>query len=161
MNFTDGFKKATLKKMLIPGGKGVTELSREIGVSTVTLYAWKKKYQNVEEINKYVSRSPRQWKMQDKVIAVFEASKLSDENLGRWLREKGLQSEHINIWEKEIKEMVTSSKDKKELIEAKKEIKELKKELQIKEKALAEVSALLVLKKNWGYYWRPGIFNLP
>lgn len=148
MNFTEGFRKAAVKKILMPGGKSVIELSKEIGVSTNALYNWKKKFQDHEEINNLVNKSPRQWKTEDKVNAVFEAVKLNGENLGRWLREKGLHSDHIKIWESEIKEMASSSKEKAELRAVKKENQELKKDLRKKEKALAEVTALLVLKKK-------------
>ncbi len=147
MHFTEGFKKAAVKKMLIPGGKTVIELSKELGVSTNALYNWKKKFRDHDEINN-INKSPRQWKTQDKVNAVLEASKLNGENLGRWLREKGLHSDHIQIWESEIKEMASSSKEKEENRKLKKENHELKKELYKKDKALAEVSALLVLKKK-------------
>lgn len=144
MRYKESFRKAMVQKMLIPGGIGITQLSREIGVCIQTLCNWRQKYREGE----ISDRSPRQWKIKDKVDAVFEAAKLSDNELGRWLREKGLHSSHLEIWEKEIKIVATSSKEKEELRRAKKRIKELERDLQRKEKALAEVSALLVLKKK-------------
>ena len=32
MKFSDGFKQSMVEKLLMPGGKGATELSKEIGV---------------------------------------------------------------------------------------------------------------------------------
>ena len=44
MDFKDGFKREMVRKLLLPGGKGVGELSREIGVTPQTLYNWRDKY---------------------------------------------------------------------------------------------------------------------
>ena len=103
MIYTENFKKAMVQKMLIPGGPGVTRLSREIGVNKQTLYNWRDKYQNRgSEYPDYI-RSPRQWTEVDKYEALLEAARLSGEDLGKWLREKGLRSEHIEIWQHEMK----------------------------------------------------------
>lgn len=40
-------------------------------------------------IEKSVSKSPRQWTAREKLEAVLEASRLTDEELGKFLREKG------------------------------------------------------------------------
>ena len=149
MLYTEDFKRTIVKKMLMPGSKGVMELSQEIGVSTQTLYNWRDKYSRAEDI----IRSPRNWKMKDKYAAVIGAANLSEDELGRWLRKNGLRSNHLEIWKEEIGKMVSSKKDKDELKKAKKRIKELEKELRKKEKALAEVSALLVLKKKVNAIW--------
>jgi len=151
MQFTEGFKKAMIEKLLIPGGKGVTELSKEIGVSTQTLYNWRDKYSNGPQVLK--AKSPRKWNIKDKYSAVLESSNLSEQEFGRWLRETGIHSEHIELWKKEIEEMVSSPKDKEEIRELKKKNKELEKELARKDKALAEMAALITLKKKAEVIW--------
>ena len=149
MEFTEGFKKSMVEKLLTPGGKGVSELSKEIGVSNQTLYNWRDRYTNKDIIPK----SPRKWNMKDKYAAVMEAAGLAGEELGKWLRKTGLHSDHINIWKKEIEQMVSSPKDKEEIRRLKAENKKLKRELQRKEKALAETAALLTLKKKAAAIW--------
>jgi transposase-like protein len=149
MEYSEGFKRSMVRKLLMPGGKGVSELSKEIGVCNQTLYNWRDRYANKEIIPK----SPRKWKIKDKYTAVMEAAGLSGEELGKWLRKTGLHSEHLNIWQKEIEEMVSSPKDKKEIKKLKEENRQLKKELQRKEKALAETAALLTLKKKAAAIW--------
>ena len=124
------------------------ELSREIGVSNQSLYNWKAKYQN--RGGEY-PRSPRQWTDVDKYEALLEAAKLTGEDLGKWLREKGLRSEHIERWQHDMKKNLNQQKKNTELKEAKKRIKELEREVRRKDKALAEMSALVVLKKKWKY----------
>ena len=86
----------------------------------------------------------------EKFQLVLEAAGIPEEQLGGWIREKGLHSEHLQLWQQELRETV-SEKDtqhKQELKEAKKKIKQLEKELNRKDKALAEMAALIALKKK-------------
>ncbi|HWQ41099.1 MAG TPA: hypothetical protein VN456_03600, partial [Desulfosporosinus sp.] len=61
-----------------------------------------------------------------------------------------IHSEHLVIWDQELREMIDKKPDPKdqELKALRKKNKELEKELLRKEKALAEAAALLVLKKK-------------
>jgi transposase len=161
MHFSDGFKQSMVKKLLTPGGKGgkgvkgvkgVKELSTEIGVTTQTLYNWRDKY-NIGDDRILQERIPSKWNNREKYSAILTAARLTGTDLGKWLRETGLQSKHLELWEKEIKEMVSSPKDKQEIRELKKKNKILEKELARKEKALAEVAALLTLKKKAAALW--------
>lgn len=153
MEFTEGFKKAMVEKLLTPGGKGITELSKENGVSHQTLYNWRDKYKNVKEFGPIKAISPRRWKIKDRYTAVLESAGLTGDELGKWLRKTGLHSEHIDLWKKEIELLVSSPKDKEENRQLKKRNKELEKELLRKEKALAEMAALVVLKKKVEAIW--------
>ena len=81
---------------------------------------------------------------------MVEAAGIGDDNLGEFLRERGLHTEHLTIWDQELRDMVDKNTDK-HLAESKalkKRVKELERELLRKEKALAEAAALLVLKKK-------------
>ena len=75
--------------------------------------------------------------------------------IGTWLREKGLHSEHLTLWEQEIKDTLKNEDNalKLENQNLKKKQKELEKELHRKEKALAEMAALMTLKKKADAYW--------
>ena len=153
MIYTENFKKAMVQKMLIPGGPGVTRISREIGINKQTLYNWRDKYQNRgSEYPDYI-RSPRQWTDVDKYEALLEAASLKGEDLGKWLREKGLRSEHIEKWQDDMKKNLNQRKKADEIRELRKKNKELERELRRKDKALAEMSALVVLKKKVGALW--------
>ncbi len=149
MEYTEGFKKSAVEKMLMPGGKGASELSKEIGVCNQTLYNWRDKYAG----NRLLPKSPRQWDSKEKYTAVIEAAGLSGEELGKWLRKTGLHGEHLDTWKKEIEQMVTSPKYKEENKKLRLENKRLKKELYRKERALAETAALLTLKKKAAAIW--------
>jgi transposase len=153
MFYAENFKKTMVQKLLLPGGPSVLTLSRESGVSEQSLYNWKTKYQNGVTGEPGYHRSPRQWRDEDKYDALLEAARLTGEDLGKWLREKGLRSEHIEIWRHEMKKNLNQQKKNTELKEAKNRIKELERELHRKDKALAEMSALVVLKKKVGLLW--------
>ena len=62
----------------------------------------------------------------------------------------GLHSEHLTLWEQELGNLMTDKQDnlKSEVRDLKKQVKDLEKELNRKEKAMAEVVALLVLTKK-------------
>ena len=78
---------------------------------------------------------------------------MTESELSQYCREKGLFPEQIQSGRSECMQGFKSSKEQeaeaKKLAKADKlEIKELKKDLRLKEKALAETAALLVLRKK-------------
>ena len=146
MRYNEGFKKEVVRKMLSPGAN-ITQISKDIGLSSNTLYNWRNKFSDPDRI-KLENSTPRNWKSVEKIKAVLEHGKLSEQESGHWLRKNGLKSEHLKLWEKEFIEVISSNKDKEEIKRLKKKNLGLEKELNRKEKALAEVTALLVLKKK-------------
>ncbi len=96
-------------------------------------------------------RTPEEWTLLEKQEALLTVAGLSPEEEGEWLRRNGLHSAHLTIWKKEIEDAlkgVSAPISKQELQKARKQIKALAKELEKKDKALAEVTALLALKKK-------------
>lgn len=139
MNYSEKFKESMVTKMLSSNDINVRELCEENGISKSALYKWKNEYASKVAIRK--DKMPGDWLLSEKFNAIIECSKLSEQDLGQWLRKNGLQSEHLKIWEEEMKKPKLRQ-DKKELTLAKKKIKDLEKEVHRKDKALAEVSAL-------------------
>jgi len=86
---------------------------------------------------------------------VIEARAVSTEDQGRWLREKGLHSEHITLYEQELRDLVSDTENtiKEENKQLKKRNKQLERDLTKKEKALAEMAALYTLKKKAEALW--------
>lgn len=96
-------------------------------------------------------KTPEDWTLPEKNKALIEAAGLSPEEQGEWLRKNGLHSGHLTLWGKEIQEALTglsSGISVKEKQEFRKQISILEKEIRRKDKALAEMSALIVLKKK-------------
>ena len=65
--------------------------------------------------------------------------------MGPWVREQGLHSQHLQVWEQEVREAVTRSEQaaREELKAAKKKIRAQERELARKEKALAEAAIII------------------
>jgi transposase-like protein len=130
MHYTDQYRSEILRKLLRPGGPSTREVSDDTGVNITTLYRWTREAKNGQMNPK--KRSPKNWSIQEKFTAIREASGKTEAELGKWLREKGLHSDHLKQWEKEIELSLgnLSSSNEKEL---KREIKELNKEINRKD----------------------------
>ena len=150
MRYTDGFKRNIVRKVMLPGGPSVCAVSKETGISAQTIYHWIKALKDSVPMTEQ-QRTPEDWTLPEKNEALLEAASLSPEEEGEWLRKKGLHTGHLSLWKKEIHEALTgiskgiSVKEKQEF---KKQMKDLEKEIRRKDKALAEMSALIVLKKK-------------
>jgi len=100
-------------------------------------------------------QSPRDWSVEKKIKIVFKASTLSDKELGEFLRREGLHEAQLNEMRLAVEEAFSNKKKKptKSNASDKKRIKALEKEIRRKDKALAEVTALLVLQKKMEDYY--------
>ena len=95
------------------------------------------------------SKRPEDWTAEKKLKAIVEYENLDEEQRGKYLREKGLHSVHLERWQQEFVEAYASRKKKTRGGDPRqKRIKELEGDLRRKDKALAETAALLVLKKK-------------
>lgn len=154
MKYSRRIKESALRKILPPENRSVADVSREMGISEQTIYNWKNKAEN-GILDLKDAGSPLDTGQLERYNLLLESRTINKEGLGEWLREKGLHSEHLSLWEQEIKDTL-SNKDNKIKLEnqkLKKEKKELERELRRKEKALAEMAALLTLKKKADAIW--------
>ena len=150
MGYSRAVMVGVLKKVLPPEARSIVEVSRETGINDQTIRNWVKKSESGILPDSLQESSPRFMSPKEKYQLVLEAAGVDNEQLGGFLRERGLHSEHLTIWDQELREMIDKKNDKKdqELKALKKRNQELEKELQRKEKALAEAAALLLLKKK-------------
>ncbi|HEX5100452.1 MAG TPA: hypothetical protein VFV94_13180 [Polyangiaceae bacterium] len=105
-----------------------------------------------ETNRKTEGRRPDEWSAQEKLEAVLEAKRLSEAELGEFLRSRGLHEQQLREWEAAAVESLRGRKASGKSAEAKR-VKELERELRRKEKALAEAAALLVLRKKAEALW--------
>lgn len=149
MEYTEAFKAKMVRKMLPPGAVSASALAGEIGIAQSTLSRWLKGARRVGVMDKPAKR----WTAAEKFRVVVEASKLSDEDLGELLRREGLHEAQLKEWraaaEGALADAPRSSKKSPEAVK----IKELEREVRRKDKALAEASALLILKKKAEAIW--------
>jgi transposase len=95
--------------------------------------------------------TPSQRSPGEKLALLLESKTLPENALGEWLRQNGLHSEHLALWEQELSTMVRDKQANlnEENKALRKQNKELQKELARKEKALAEAAILITLKKKF------------
>ncbi|TCO76516.1 transposase [Marinisporobacter balticus] len=158
-NYTWEERQQILKRMLAPENISIQELAEEIGVTKSTLYTWKKKINNNNIDHLSNNKESKNWSSKDKFHIVLETYALNEADLAVYCRQKGLYVEQVNAWREQCLWANNSSNPKDimkfqtELKEEKNRSKQLAKELIRKEKALAEVAALLVLKKKAQAIW--------
>jgi transposase-like protein len=153
MKYTRDFKENVVQKAL--SGKEVKEVAEETGVTAWNIYQWIKQFKDGNI--KSEGSGPKGFSLNKKQTLLLEAQSISEENQGEWLRKNGLHSDHLNKWKDEIFDIMNKrNEDKIELSRLKKENRELQKEINRKDKALAEVTALLTLKKKLIQLWGDG-----
>jgi transposase-like protein len=155
MRYSVEFKKSAVQKYLGRGSRSVNEILQEIGIASPTIYQWRDQFANVSGMTKLTK--PQARSANEKLKSLMEFDALPSENRGEYLRKNGLHEEHIVEWRKQIEDALSpkkvSKQERTEKVADQKKIKDLEKEIRRKDKALAEVSALLVLKKKADLIW--------
>lgn len=80
---------------------------------------------------------------------VLETTSLNAQELGEYCRTKGIYPEQIERWKQACMQGLGAPKAEPEAKETRKKLLKLEKEIQRKDKALAEAAALLVLQKKF------------
>ncbi len=107
-------------------------------------------------------KNPDAWSSEDKFAVVLETHSLNDSELAAYCRAKGLYVQQVRQWQSHCKsanaEPARAQRRRDAKLEQtdKKQIRQLKKDLERKEKALAETAALLVLRKKASAIWGTG-----
>ncbi len=157
--YSVGFREQAVQKFHNRGSKNREEVAKEVGVTRRTLYNWSKLCANSTRMNKS-NRRPQDWSAAEKLKAVIEFEVLAVDKRGEFLRSNGLHSEHIEAWKKSMQDGLESGTSPKaqrmEMSELRARNKELERDLNRKDKALAETTALLVLKKKADLIWGTG-----
>jgi len=149
MGYSRSIKVSILRRVLPPNNESIAKVSQEMGLNDQTIRNWIKQASEGQLLSE--ETSPRFINAQEKYLLIKEAASISEADKGTFLRERGLHSEHLTLWDQELREMMNQKQDLKnqEVKVLKKRVIELEKELHRKEKALAEAAALLILKKKF------------
>ncbi len=159
--YTQEFKDQMVGKLMPPNAQSVAQVSRDTGVSEPTLYSWRNQYRAEGKAVPADPSNPESWGGENKLAVVIETAALNEHELSEYCRRKGLYAEQIGRWrEAAIAGTETDNHqrqaERQELQQERRKSRELEKELHRKEKALAEVAALLVLKKKAQALWGEG-----
>lgn len=160
--YSEAFKAKMVQRMLGPRAMSATALSSEVGVHQPTLSRWLRSATATMPLmssnsrpspapkSPMAPRRPEDWKPEERLRAVIEASRLSDSELGEFLRRSGLHEATLAEWRAAALEALGTRRPS---AKEGKRVRELERELRRKEKALAEAAALLVLQKKTQAIW--------
>jgi transposase len=163
MGYPIEMKKAVIRKVLM-GGKPHHEIARDAGIGRSTLTYWLKHYKKGGNMNlTQKERRPQDWTAEERINALMATGAMSEGDRVSWCRKRGVFAHHLEQWKKDVISLLTTNKapgKSKDAIRLKKENTALKKELNRKDKALAELAVLLVLKKKADSIWgSPGTID--
>lgn len=153
-------KAELIERMIGPENVSVPELCRETGIPKDTLYTWRRQSQRARGLP---AKKPRpkagdRWSSEEKFAMVVESAALNEVERGAYCRQRGLYPEQLQSW-RQLCEQANgkpapgSSSFPMAPAKAQRRIRDLERELNRKEKALAEAAALLVLKKKAQAIW--------
>jgi transposase-like protein len=160
MAYTNGFKSRMIERMAGPERISATALAQEVGVSQVTLSRWLRQAadRRVGPMHDKTHGDGRSRTAKEKLRIVLEASRLGDEELGAFLRREGVHEAQLKEWVEAATAALSPAprRKSKQASRETRRIRELEKDLRRKEKALAEVTALLALQKKLDAIWGAG-----
>lgn len=167
MPYSEKFKLRMIQRLTSPNAPSAMMLSREVGVPQPTLSLWLRRARRLppmtkkshQDSNPAEPKSPKAWSAEEKYRVVLDASTIGDADLGEFLRKRGLHAAQLEEWRR-----VAAQAAKGALSPGKKQshgqskvdsrrIRELERELLRKDRALAEMAALIALKKKLELLW--------
>ena len=169
--FTLAFKLQAVEKALgRDESQSLKEVAESLDVGYSTLSRWitqsknhklkadpesTKKEPEVITMAKREKR-PQDWGLEEKLNMIIECGSLSEEAVSELCRNKGIYSHHLTQWKTEFASGATGSSKAKNLTvikDLKSQNRQLQKDLNRKDRALAETAALLVLQKKVQSIW--------
>ena len=156
--YSDERKEAVLRKMLPPHNRSLAALAVEEGISEATLYNWRREAREQGRLLPDSGITPAGWSAADKFAAVVETAALNAAELGEYCRQRGLYPEQRQAWRSACEQAndwadARSQQRQAEQAALRQQVRTLQRDLQHKEKALAETAALLVLSKKAAAIW--------
>ena len=135
-----------------PKGVSLAELARDTGIGESTLYNWRKELHTSGALVS-PQKTQKSWSSAEKFAVVLETARMNEAERAEYVRRKGLYVEQIAVWTLACRDANGALVERPEGRADKKRIHELERELNRKEKALAEAAALLVLRKKAQAIW--------
>jgi transposase-like protein len=152
MKYSAEFIEQALVKVHSRGGRTIQSVAEELGVKFETVKRWLKVHTIVRADVADRERRAHEWRREEQLEALLDTHALNEEELNAWCRERGIFPHHLAEWRAAFC-AGDSTISKAPSTSLSKEIAKLQKELDRKEKALAELAALLVLQKKFQALW--------
>ena len=146
-----------VKKMTGRGAVSANALADEVGVSQATLCRWKRDASTVLDVStetpeptkRQTTKRAQDWTPEEKMQAILDTDGMDDAGLGAYLRRTGLHSDQLEAWREEALGALGEGTNKGKRTPDQRRVRQLERELRRKDRALAETTALLVLKKKF------------
>jgi transposase-like protein len=149
--YSDEFREQALAKAYNRGKRTIQEIADESNLSIHTLKTWMSNAASIDTPKANSAKRPQDWRPEERLQALQESHGLSEEALNAWCRQRGLFAHQLTQWKSDFC-AVTSARsggdDSQALRALKAENQRLERELNRKDKALAEAAALLILQKK-------------
>jgi len=96
--------KENVVKMVLTGTDSQAQIAKDMGVPDSTMRYWLKKAKSTGDstIMTKQEKRPQDWSSKEKLDALLETAKLTDEQLGAWCRQKGIHTHHLEKWKQEF-----------------------------------------------------------
>lgn len=160
--FSKEFKDSLVSKVLYKPGRSIRSVALEAQVGVSSLHKWVHEAEGGMTngpLNQdgQIEKRPIDWSMAQKFQAIMGSITLNNEEINHYCRQQGIYKSQLEQWKLDFmsdKEPTRLPKQHaNELKMLRDQNKQLTRELNRKEKALAEVAALLVLKKKADAIW--------
>lgn len=149
--YSKEFKEEAIKKFLISGPGGMDELAQNLNIHPMTLYKWKARYVNNASMKK---SNLKTWTREQKLEILIKTAPMNETEIGEYLRSQGLYTADLERFKKDlVSPLAPSPSSDPESLKLKKQNQKLEKEIQRKDKALAEYAARVVLLKKSHEIW--------
>jgi transposase-like protein len=147
------FKEQALLKVFHRGSRTIGSVADELNMNVMTLKNWMKgAATSTRGDGSGHAKRAEDWSLEERLLALQQSHGLVDEALNAWCRERGLFVHHLEQWRADFC-AAGGTGSRRESAQEVRELKhanmQLQRELNRKEKALAEAAALLVLQKKY------------
>jgi len=150
--------KETVVREALARERTQEQIARAHGVSKSAVQQWLRMARGRGEMAMTDSedRRARDWSAQERFAALVETHGMGEEELGAWCRRHGLHSHELAQWRRDAlagSAPADQGETRAQTKRLRQEVAALRKELNRKDKALAETTALLVLQKEAQLLW--------
>lgn len=149
--YSADLKEQALAKLYSRGDRTIQSVAEDLNINFHTLKNWMSNNASNDK-GPIKSQRPQDWSAENRLAALQETYGLEGETLNIWCRERGVFKHQLEQWKSDFcrtSHPGQGREDAKAVRDLKAENQRLERELNRKEKALAEAAALLVLQKKY------------
>jgi transposase-like protein len=155
--YTSDFKEQALAKVFArPSDQGIGEVAASLNMSVATLKGWMLRATPRQRLPSRKGVAATEFTLAERLQALHETHGLSEEALNGWCRERGVFARDLAQWRQAFCTGGSSERRREEAAELRQlrqANSQLQREVNRKDRALAEAAALLVLQKKVRALW--------